>query len=167
MNAHTRQHFVPPRPAPPEHSLGWYRLLVALRTNALQIWPREAYSSDVLVQSFFRRKRFLLNAPDAIHHVLVDNTANYRRTSATVRILRPIVGEGLILSEGEEWRHQRRTLAPTLAPRGLPMLARHGAGAAQEAIARLAADASQPVDLLAAMQFLALEVAARSMFSLE
>jgi cytochrome P450 len=167
MNAHTRQHFIPPRPAPPEHSLGWYRLLVALRTNALQIWPREAYTRDVLVQSFFGRRRFLLNAPDAIHHVLVDNTANYRRTSATVRILRPIVGEGLILSEGEEWRHQRRTIAPTLAPRVLPMLARHVAGAAQEAIARLAAGASQPVDLLAAMQSLTLEVAARSMFSLE
>jgi cytochrome P450 len=167
MNARASQCFVPPRPAAPEHSLGWYRLLVALRTNALQIWPREAYTRDVLVQSFFGRQRFLLNAPDAIHHVLVDNTANYRRTSATVRILRPIVGEGLILSEGEEWRHQRRTIAPTLAPRVLPMLARHVAGAAQEAIARLDAGASQPVDLLAAMQFLALEVAARSMFSLE
>jgi unspecific monooxygenase len=46
------------------------------------------------------------------------------------------------------------------------MLARHVAGAAQEAIARLAA-ATQPVDILAAMQFLALEIAARSMFSLE
>jgi cytochrome P450 len=41
------------------------------------------------------------------------------------------------------------------------------AGAAHEAIARLAAAASQPVDILAAMQFLALEIAARSMFSLE
>ena len=99
--------------------------------------------------------------------MLVDNIANYRRTPATIRILRPIVGEGLLLSEGEDWRHQRRTIAPTLAPRVIPMLARHVAGAAQEAIARLAAAASQPVDILAAMQFLALEIAARSMFSLE
>src|SRR5271163_464733 len=132
MNMHASRHFVPPRPAIPEHSLGWYRLLVALRTNALQIWPREAYTKDVLEQDFFGRKRFLLNGPDAIHHVLVDNIANYRRTTATIRILRPIVGEGLILSEGEEWRHQRRTIAPTLAPRVIPMLARHIAGTAEE-----------------------------------
>ena len=165
MSAHASRHFVPPRPAI-EHSPGWYGLLVALRTNALQIWPREAYTNDVLEQSFFGRKRFLLNAPEAIHHVLVDHIANYRRTPAAIRILRPIVGEGLILSEGEEWRHQRRTIAPTLAPRVIPMLARHVAGAAQEAIARLAG-ATQPVDILAAMQFLALEIAARSMFSLE
>jgi cytochrome P450 len=167
MNIHAPRHFVPPRPAIPEHSLNWYRLLVALRTNALQIWPREAYTTDVVEQSFFGRKRFLLNAPDAIHHVLVDNIANYRRTTATIRILRPIVGEGLILSEGDEWRHQRRTIAPTLTPRVIPMLARHIAGAAEAAIARLAAAAAQPVDLLAAIQFLSLEIAARSMFSLE
>src|ERR1700722_14724799 len=166
MDVHASRHFVPPRPAVPERSLGWYRQLVALRTNALQIWPGEAYTKDVVEQPLLGRKRFLLNGPDAIHHVLVDNIANYRRTSAAIRILRPIIGEGLILSEGEEWRHQRRTIAPTLAPRVIPMLAQHVAGAAQEAIVRLAA-ASQPVDILAAMQFLALEIAARSMFSLE
>ena len=90
MNARTRQHFVPPRPAAPEHSLGWYRLLVALRTNALQIWPREAYTRDVLVQSFFGRRRFLLNAPDAIHHVLV-GARTTRGPRLRFRILRPVV----------------------------------------------------------------------------
>src|SRR6202045_1321756 len=166
MNVHAPPFFVPPRPAAPAEELGLYRFLVAVRTNALQIWPKSAYEQDVLVGSAFGRRRLLINAPDAIHRVLVENTANYCRTSATIRILRPIVGEGLLLSEGEDWRHQRRTIAPTLAPRVIPMLARHVAGAAQEAIARLAA-ATQPVDILAAMQFLALEIAARSMFSLE
>ena len=106
---------VPPRPAVPAAELGWYRFLVAVRTNALQIWPEAAYEQDVLVTSTFGRKRLLLNAPEAIHHVLVDNTANYGRTPATIRILRPIVGAGLLLSEGEDWRHQRRTIAPALA----------------------------------------------------
>ena len=61
-----------------------------------------------------------------------------------------LLGKGLILAEGEEWRHQRRTIAPALAPRVIPMLARHVVSAAQEAIARLAGAASQPVDILAA-----------------
>jgi cytochrome P450 len=173
MNMRAPRHFVPPRPDIPEESLNWYGFLRALRTNALRIWPREAYTKDVLEQSFFRRKRFLLNAPDAIHRVLVDNIGNYRRTRATIRILRPMTGEGLFLSEGDEWRHQRRTIAPTLAPRVIPMLARHIVEVADVALARLDAAAaqpsnkSQPIDMLAAMQFLALEVAARSMFSLE
>jgi len=167
MNLHAPHHFVPPRPSIPAAEPGWYQSFVVLRTNALQMWPKDAYETDVLVRSFLGRRRFLLNAPDAIHHVLLDNAANYTRTSATIRILRPIVGEGLILSEGEEWRHQRRTIAPALAPRIIPMLARHVASATAGTVARLTAADGQPVDLLAAMQMLALEIAARSMFSLE
>ena len=159
--------YVPPRPEIPAADLGWYQLLVTLRTNALGMWPAEAYEKDVLVQSFFGRRRMLLNHPDAIHRVLVENAANYRRSPATIRILRPIVGDGLFLSEGEEWKHQRRTIAPALAPRVIPLLARHVADATDEAVARLAAMNGAPVDLLAMMQFLALEIAGRSMFSLE
>src|SRR5262249_25732569 len=78
-----------------------------------------------------------------------------------------IVGDGLFLSEGEEWKHQRRTIAPALAPRVMPILARHVAAAAEDTVARLSAQAGEPVDLLSLMQFLALEIAGRSMFSLE
>jgi unspecific monooxygenase len=159
--------FVPPRPEIPVRDLGWYRLLRVLRTNALSMWPERAYQQEILIQSFFGRQRLLLNRADAIHHVLVENAANYRRSPATIRILRPIVGEGLFLSEGDEWKHQRRTIAPALAPRVIPMLARHVVSAAEETIVRLTAMSERPIDLLAAMQFLALEIAGRSMFSLE
>ena len=168
MNVHAPTFFVPPRPAAPTKELGLYRFLVAARTNALQIWPKSAYEQDAVVGSAFGRTRMLINAPDAIHRVLVDNTANYCRTSATIRILRPIVGKGLLLSEGEDWRHQRRTIAPAMAPRVVPMIARHVALATEETIAQVAALAARgPVDILATVQFLALEIAARSMFSLE
>jgi cytochrome P450 len=167
MNVHRPSYFVPPLPAIPAADLGWYRFFAAARTNALQIWPQAAYEQELLVATMFGRQRCLLNAPKAIHRVLVDNTSNYTRTPATIRILGPIVGDGLLLSEGEDWRHQRRTIAPALAPRVMPMLARHIAGATQETIAQLALRRDEPIDLLAAMQFLALEIAARSMFSLE
>jgi cytochrome P450 len=168
VNAHAPSFFVPPRPAVPADELGLYRFLIAVRTNALQIWPKSAYEQDVVSGSALGRARFLINAPDAIHHVLVENTANYRRTSATIRILRPIVGKGLLLSEGEDWRHQRRTIAPAMAPRVVSMMARHVALATEETIAQLTAAARRgPVDILATVQFLALEIAARSMFSLE
>jgi len=165
VNVHAPSLFVPPRPAAPAKELGLYRFLIAVRTNALQIWSKSAYEQDVVVGSALGRTRLLINAPDAIHRVLVDNAANYCRTSATIRILRPIVGEGLLLSEGEDWRHQRRTIAPAMAPRVVPMMARHVSLATEETIAQLAARG--PVDMLATVQFLALEIAARSMFSLE
>ncbi len=159
--------FSPPRPPIPRKELGWYGILKTLRGNAIGMWPEAAYEQEILVSRFFGRQRVLLNQPEAIHHVLVDNAANYRRSPASVRILRPIVGRGLFLSEGEDWKHQRRTIAPSLAPRVMPLLARHVVLAAQDAGDRLAGVAGQPTDLLAAMQVLALEIAGRSMFSLE
>jgi unspecific monooxygenase len=165
MNANIAAPFVPPVPVPPDAPLPLRGFLRAIRTNALTIWPRQAYSSDVVVRHFLGRRMMTVNAPDAIHRVLVDNHMNYRRSPATIRILRPITGQGLLLSAGEAWKLQRRTIAPALAPRVMPMLARHIITVTGEALGRLAAQG--PVDLLAAMQTLALEIAGRSMFSIE
>ena len=129
--------FVPPVPMGPEGPRPWYRVLRDVRSNALNLWGPAAYREGVLAQRFFGRTRILLNDPAAIHHVLVDNTANYRRSPATVRILRPIVGDGLFLSEGESWKHQRRTIAPALAPRVIPMLCHHIADATAEALVQI------------------------------
>ncbi len=120
-----------------------------------------------MARRFLTRSNVLVNDPDAIHRVLVENHANYRRSPASIRILRPITGDGLLLSEGEAWRHQRRTIAPALAPRVMPMLSRHIVATAEEQLVALGAQAGQPLDLLAAMQSLALGIAGRSMFSLE
>jgi cytochrome P450 len=159
--------FIAPRPPIPAQELSFPAFLRAIRTNALTMWTEKAYQEDVLERRFLGRSHILLNAPDAIHHVLVENHANYRRSPASVRILRPITGNGLLLSDGEDWRLQRRTIAPALAPRTLPVLARHIVTCADDAIGMLGAQTNQPVDLLAAMQNLALDIAGRSMFSLE
>ena len=167
MDATISHHFIPPRPPIPATDLSLFGFLRAVRTNALTMWTEAAYREDVIVRHFLGRTNLLLNAPDAIHRVLVENPGNYRRSPASIRILRPITGRGLLLSDGEDWRLQRRTIAPALAPRTMPILARHIVGCARDAIPVLAAAVGEPVDLLAAMQTLALDIAGRSMFSLE
>jgi cytochrome P450 len=157
----------PPHPPIPAEELPFFAFLRAIRTNALTMWTEAAYQEDVLVRNVLGRSNMMLNAPDAIRRVLVDNPTNYRRSPASVRILRPMTGMGLLLSEGDDWRHQRRTIAPALAPRNMPMLARPIVACVQEALATLAVQAGDRVDLLAAMQNLALEIAGRSMFSME
>ncbi len=159
--------FVPPRPEIMDRDLTWREILAALRGNVLRLLPRAAYEEDVVALHLFGRRLFLFNDPQAIHRVLVENLDNYRRPPVTRRILRPIVGDGLLLSEGDDWQRQRRTVAPAFANRAVPVLARHIVGAAADAADGLAGSGGGPVDLLAAMQVLALEIAARSMFSLE
>ncbi|MGA8549219.1 MAG: cytochrome P450, partial [Stellaceae bacterium] len=139
----------------------------SLRDNAIGIFPPQAFEQDVVFRKVFGRRQIIVSRPAAIQRILVDNPENYRRTAAGIRILRPLLGRGLLLSRGEDWRHQRRTLAPAFAPRTMPILAGHVARAATAARASLEAASAGPVDLLAAMQFLALEIAGASMFSLE
>ena len=137
-----------------------------LRENALLAFPPQAFEDEVVFRSFFGRQQIILNRPRGIHHILVENPQNYGRTRGTIRMLRPLLGNGLLLSEGEDWKHQRRTVAPAFAPRTIPLLARHVAVAADGVVAKLAAFAESEVDLLAVMQALALEIAGTSMFSL-
>jgi cytochrome P450 len=167
MMDHAIARFVPPRPPVPAAPLAFFAFLRALRTNALGVWPVAAYEQDVVRRSLLIGTNMLVSAPAAIRHILVDNADNYRRTHASIRILRPITGDGLLLSTGEAWRHQRRTIAPALAPRMLPLLTRHIVTATEATVALLSAQLDQPVNLLATMQSLALEIAGRSMFSLE
>jgi cytochrome P450 len=91
--------------------------LAALRDNAIATWGQRAYEEDNIQGRFLLRSSFILNTPDAIRHVLVDNYENYTRTAAGIRVLRPVVGEGLLIAEGRAWKHQRRTLSPAFTPR--------------------------------------------------
>ena len=84
----------------------------AMRENGIASFPPQAFEEDVVFRTFFGRPQIILNRSQGIHHILVENPGNYRRTPAGVRILRPLLGRGLLLSDGEEWKYQRRTIAP-------------------------------------------------------
>jgi cytochrome P450 len=159
--------YIPPRPSYLAEQPSLRQFLRTMRTNALLLWPEAAYERPFMVNRRLGRTRILINAPDAIHRVLVENSGNYGRTAASTRILRPVVGDGLVLSEGHDWRHQRRTIAPAIAPRVIPVLTRHIGAVADETVASLRSRSHASVNLLDEMQFAALEIAGRSMFSLE
>ena len=59
-----------------------YKSFYELAANhiATAMVKARAYEEEVLVQRFFGRQRVLMNAPEGIKHVLVDNAANYRRS---------------------------------------------------------------------------------------
>lgn len=160
---------LPVLPYPPRttRERGAAEAFLVLRRNPLELWGERAYELDAIPGQFLGRKQLLLNDPEGIRHVLVGNNDNYTRNIGTRRVLRPVLGGGLFLAEGDPWRHQRRTLAPAFAPRTMPILAGHVVRTSTEHAARLAAMSGRPIELLPRLQHLALDVAARSMFSLE
>ena len=140
---------------------------LVLRRNPLELWGPEAYEQAVLPGRFLGRGQMLLNDPDAIRHVLLGNHENYQRSAPTRRVLQPVLGQGLFLAEGDAWRHQRRVIAPSLAPRVMPILVRHMLRVTQGCLRELAPRQGRPVELLSVLQRLALDIAGQSMFSLE
>jgi cytochrome P450 len=158
---------VPPFPAAAPEDLSGFALARVLRVNGLRVWPERAYHADLFERRFFGRTTVLLNSPDAVRRVLIDNHENYGRTRATIRVLKPLLGDGLFISEGQSWKHQRRTLAPAFTPKAMDAFAGHMVAATGQRIAELSAGAGEPLDLYQIIQRLTLEIAGRTMFSLE
>src|SRR6266571_5039590 len=99
----TRGGFRPPAPVPRAETLGLIALLKALRNNPLEAWTRAHFEKPVV--------------PGAIRRVLLDNAGNYRKDSLQRRMLSAVLNNGLLTAEAEQWRAQRRTLAPMFAKR--------------------------------------------------
>ncbi len=161
----TRVPLVPPAPPRAPDNMTAFGRVMAMRNSAISAWSQRAYEEDIVRGRFFGRSSFVLNTPDSIRHVLVDNYENYVRTPAAIRVLRPILGEGLLIAEGRTWKHQRRTLAPAFTPRAVMPLIPHMLVATDQTIAKLRAASNAPVDLREAMQRMTLEIAGRTMFS--
>ena len=67
----------------------------------------------VVTVRFAGRKYYVLQHPDYIRHVWLDNYKQYRKPGAT-KLLRMFLGDGLSTSNGELWLRQRRLMQPAL-----------------------------------------------------
>ena len=71
-------------------------------------------------------------------------------TTPTRRFVSDGTSHWALLSEGEDWKLQRRTVAPALGPRVMPLLSGHVMASAREALDGL--DGEPAIDLLAFLQ---------------
>jgi cytochrome P450 len=109
---------------------------------------------------------WVVHHPDDVKRVLVTNHRNYTKGVGIDRV-RMLLGNGIMTSEGEFWRRQRRMLQPAFHRRVIQRFAgviRARNDALFERWAAAAA-AGEPVNLTRAMSELALEVILRAIFS--
>jgi cytochrome P450 len=67
---------------------------------------------DIVRFEVMGQERILLNRPDLINQVLVIQHGKFHKSELTRRITRRMLGQGLLISEGEFWRRQRRLAQP-------------------------------------------------------
>ncbi len=108
----------------------------------------------------------MVNRPEFIKHILQDNHPNYRK-SVYYEKIRPILGEGIFLSEGEVWLGQRRTLSPGFQREAMRAISVSIGEATNDMIARWRerADTGEVVDVSAEMMALTLDIVFRALLN--
>ena len=109
----------------------------------------------------FGRRIHVVNDPDLVQEVLVGNMPAYSRRK-TYTFLRELLGEGLITSEGDHWRKNRRTLQPGFKREQLTGLLEGIQSTAQEWINTKLESAPLSLDLHVEMSQLTLRILTRS-----
>jgi len=155
--------------APPRHAgrLPLWSLLKAQRENLVATWNEEAFDKTFLSRKVLRRWLFVLNDPADIKHVLLDNASNYVKSDLANRVLGPMLGKGLLLSEGELWRRQRRVMSPSFNHKRIRDFGAVMAAVAQATVARWEAEGEGARDIADEMMRATLDIVARAMFSTE
>lgn len=151
---------VPPGP-PRRATLGLLRKLKADRL-ALMSEAREQFGDAVRVV-IGPKKLYIFNHPDQAKRVLADNAANYHKGIGYVEAKRAL-GDGLLTSEGELWRKQRRTIQPVFQNKRIAAQADVIVEEAAKLVARLRArEGGDPIDVLAEVTGLTLGVLGRTL----
>jgi cytochrome P450 len=101
---------------PPIPSLPAWPLLgnlIALRNHRLELLQRISQEfGDLGAFHFGPRLVPVLNSPELVSLALVSQSNHFEKTATVRRLGRPVLGEGVFLSEGEKHAQQRRLLAP-------------------------------------------------------
>jgi cytochrome P450 len=100
---------VPPGPK------GWPIVGIALdlRRDPLAGMRRMASEyGDIVRFTVMMQERILLNRPDLINQVLVLQQSKFHKSELTRKITGRMLGQGLLISEGDFWRRQRRLAQP-------------------------------------------------------
>ena len=104
----------------------------------------------------------LLSNPAMIQHVTQTNWRNYRKSVALQRA-KPLLGDGLLTAEGQQWQQQRRMMAPAFHRNRIALLADMMGALTGEMLDRW--DSCRVVDISAEFNTLAMTIATRGLFS--
>jgi cytochrome P450 len=108
------------------------------------------------------KRIYFVNDAELVKRILLDNVANYPKSVTYRNNLRPFLGDGLLISEGDFWKRQRRLAQPAFHLRRLKALA----GAIAQASERMTRGwvHGMVIDAMAAMNAVTMEIVAATLF---
>jgi cytochrome P450 len=157
---------LPPLVTSPRHWLfgpGYYAQREPL--TCIPKWIEE-YGDIFRIKSPFGQAT-VIASPELARQVLAERYACYQQKSRAYIVLRILMGNGLVTSEGEFWRGQRKLVQPAFHRRRLDALFAMMVERTNEFVARFqpAAKSETAVDLATPLSELTLDIISRAMFS--
>jgi cytochrome P450 len=158
--SHTDKHAPGPRYLTP------FSMLSEFRRDRLKFYLDLAKFGDVVRVRVGLTCYHFIAHPEYIKYVLQDNYQNYGRSSLML-MLKSALGEGLLTSDGDFWRRQRRLAQPAFHRQRIGHFATIMTECAQAMLERWEVTAKQerPVEVLAEMSRLTNLITARALFS--
>jgi cytochrome P450 len=142
----------------------------AFRADPLGMLTRTTQRHGDLVQFRFGPLRvYCAVRPEYVQHVLVDNHRSYSKRTRGYDALRLLLGNGLVTSEGDFWKRQRRISQPAFHRQRIAGFADAMAQLTQDTVERwrelAAAEPGKPVDVAREMTDLTLRIVSRTLLS--
>ena len=103
----------PPTVTPPDKPLPLWQFLPAFVRNPLRSIPKQAYEDDAAIMTVRAGTVVVwLTAPHLVEQVLLTEADNVAKSKVEKRIFRASLSGSVLVSDGADWRWQRRALAP-------------------------------------------------------
>jgi cytochrome P450 len=155
-------------PSPPAHPiLGHAPALGRDPLGSLLRWMQEV--GDVIQLRLGARHAHAVFHPDHVRWVLQENQKNYGKKTRGYETLSLFMGNGLLTSDGEPWKKQRRLLQPAFHREKIVAFGSAMTRAAEAAIERWEpwAEAGRPFDAAEEMMRITLRIVGETLFSVD
>ena len=106
---------IPPRIVPPPKPLGRLAFIARFVRNPLEAIPQAVYEEDFVPLGGANARTVWVTSPALIRAVLVDQRDKFRKLTQ-IRLLGPLLGKGILTSEGADWKWQRQAASPMFRP---------------------------------------------------
>jgi cytochrome P450 len=111
------ERFIPPHPPRrPQPVSTWRGFFGERARTAVYGWSEQAFEAWHINRVVLGHRVHVVLKPEWVQRVLLDNAANYEKPRLVKRILSPTIGRGLLSSDGDLWRAQRKIVAASFTP---------------------------------------------------
>jgi len=136
---------LPPRVTPPAEPLGAIGFARAFLRNPLEAIPQPAYEGDAGRMTTSPAQGVWITSPALLKRVLLDEREAFSKR-VQIRLFKPMLGGGILTSEGAHWKWQRQASAPMFRPAELQGHVPTFVGAARQMLARWGEGGVQDID---------------------